>query len=678
MADGLAVEGTDAAGPRLRVTATGAALVSVVVAAAGVVGMVVGDIALVRGGRSDLQLLDGGGLAFVIAVVSSAAVGVVLLRTRPQHPVGWCFAALGTSIAVTGLAQSYGSWGIYVRESAPLAGSAAVVASTGFIVWLTLLGLAFALTPDGRPMSPRWRWAARGLGAAGLVWLMSAAFTRGPLDEAPFTGVDNPWGELLPGAHLVRAPAAMATNLLLVACAASLFVRFRRSRGDERRQLLWLAVVVVLVPPFVALMWFAAATGNDVLLDVAAGVFVAMLPVSAALSITRYHLYDVERVLNRAVVYLLLSGAIASTYAFVVVLVGDGIGGLAGSSTVAVAIATLAAAGVARPLHAVVQDAVDRRFSRRRYDALRSVRAHVETPEPNVSVEQVLRLSLDDPSLTVAYWVGDRAQWITGEGRDAPAPGDEAVTVHRAGRTVGAVTAEPRAADEELFRAVLREAEPALESAGLRAAVQLQLQEVSASRTRIATAQMLERRRIERDLHDGAQQRLLALAAQLQAALINGDPTRQRAALARGVDQSREAVQELRALANGLHPAVLTDGGLGAALEDLAARLPVRVLLDEPDRRWPLHVEATAWFVACEAVTNAVKHSGATDVSVAVRRNGGALLLCVQDDGRGGADVDGSGLRGLADRVEAVGGRLTVRSTAGHGTTVEAVLPCES
>ena len=678
VAHGLTVESTDAAGPRLRMTATGTALVSVAVAAAGVVGMVVGDIALTRGGRPDLQLLDGGGPAFAVAIVAATAVGVVLLRTRPQHPVGWCFAALGTSIAMTGLAQTYGSWGIYVRESAPLAGSASVVASTGFIVWLTLLGLVFALTPDGRPLSRRWGWAARGLGAAGLLWLMSAAFTRGPLDEAPFASVDNPWGELLPGAHLVRAPAGIATNLLLVACAASLFVRFLRSRGDERRRLLWVAVVVVLVPPFVALMWFAAVTDDDVLLEVAAGVFVAMVPVSAALAITRYHLYDVERVLSRAVVYVLLSGALASTYAFVVVLVGNGIGGLAGTSTVSVALATLAAAGVARPLHGVVQDAVDRRFSRRRYDALRSVRAHVEAPEPDVSVEQVLRLALDDPSLSVAYWVGDRAQWVTGEGRDAPAPSDAAVTVRRAGRTVAALTAEPRAADQELLRAVLREAEPALESTGLRAAVQLQLQEVRASRTRIATAQMLERRRIERDLHDGAQQRLLALAAQLQAALINGEPARQRAALARGVEQSRAAVQELRALANGLHPAVLTDGGLGAALDDLATRLPVRVLLDEPDRRWPIQVEATAWFVACEAVTNAVKHAGATNVSVVVRRDGDALLLRVEDDGRGGADANGRGLRGLADRVEAVGGRLIVATSAGHGTTVEAVLPCES
>jgi len=189
---------------------------------------------------------------------------------------------------------------------------------------------------------------------------------------------------------------------------------------------------------------------------------------------------------------------------------------------------------------------------------------------------------------------------------------------------------------------------------------------------------IVERRRLERDLHDGAQQRLLALGAQLQAALINGEPARQRAALATGVEQSRVAVQELRALANGLHPAVLTDGGLGAALDDLATRLPVRVLIDEPDRRWPIQIEATAWFVACESVSNAVKHAGATTVSVVVRRDGDALLLCVEDDGRGGADPDGSGLRGLADRVEAVGGRLIVRTSAGHGTTVEAVLPCES
>jgi len=652
--------------------ATAAAVAASLVALCALIVMITCDVALTRGGRGDLRLFGGGGPAFALGVLSATAVGVVLLRSRPSHPVGWCFAGLGTTVALTGAAQGYGSWALFVHGSAPLGGSAAVVASTGFIVWEVLLGLVCALTPDGRVLNQRWRWAARGLAGTGFLWFMSASLMSGPLEQAPFAGVENPWGTSLPGLGVLRVVGAVGTNVLLVACAASLLIRFRRSGGDERRRLLWVAVGVVPVPAFVVVMFAAALSGADVLLDVTAGLLVALLPVSTALAITRYHLYDVERVLSRAVTYLLLSLSLAATYVGVVIVVGDGIGGLAGNSTVSVAAATLVAAMSARPLHGLLQDAVDRRFARRRYDALRTVRAHVAAPQRGDDIERVLHQALQDPTLSVAYWVAERDQWVSAEGRGTE-PGEGAVTVERAGRLVAAVTAAPQ---NGLLRTVLREAEPALESTGLRAAVALQLQEVRASRARIATAQLHERRRIERDLHDGAQQRLLALAAQLQAALLNGEPGRQREALRVGVEQSRAAVAELRSLANGLHPAVLTEGGLGAALDDLSTRLPVRVYLEDTNRRWPTEVEATAWFVACEAVTNAVKHADASSVRVHVSTDARGLLLGVEDDGCGGADAGGRGLRGLADRVEAVGGRLRVSTLASGGTRVEAVLPC--
>ncbi|MEO6651200.1 MAG: histidine kinase, partial [Ilumatobacteraceae bacterium] len=622
----------------------------------------------------DLRLSGGAGAVFLLGVVSATAVGVILLRSRPSHPVGWCFVGLGVSVAVAGAAQGYGSWALFVDGGAPLGEAAAVVASIGFIVWEVLLGLVCALTPDGRALNKRWRWAMKGLVGTGLLWLLSAALMSGPLDQAPFAEVENPWGVTWPGLGLLRIVGSLGMTVLLIACAGSLLLRFRRSRGDERRRLLWMAVGVVPVPAFVVVMFAAAVSGADVLLDVTAGLFVAILPVSAALAITRFHLYDVERVLSRAVTYLLLSLSLAATYVGVVIVVGDGIGGLAGSSTVSVAAATLAAAMVARPLHGLLQDAVDRRFARRRYDALRTVRAHVAAPQPGDDIERVLHEALQDPTLSVAYWVAERGQWVSAEGRQIE-PGEGAVTVERAGRMVAAVTAAP---SSELLRTVLREAEPALESTGLRAAVALQLQEVRASRARIATAQLRERRRIERDLHDGAQQRLLAMAAQLQAALLNGEAERQREALRVGVEQCRAAVSDLRSLANGLHPAVLTEGGLSAALDDLATRLPVRVHLDDADRRWPPEVEATAWFVACEAVTNAVKHADASSVRVHVSTDARGLVLAVADDGNGGADANGRGLRGLADRVEAVGGQLHVTANGSCGTRVEAVLPCGS
>jgi len=232
--------------------------------------------------------------------------------------------------------------------------------------------------------------------------------------------------------------------------------------------------------------------------------------------------------------------------------------------------------------------------------------------------------------------------------------------------------------DEQLTREAADTASAELANTGLRAAVALQLEQVRASRARIAAAQLQERRRVERDLHDGAQQRLLGLAAHLQAGLLNGSPDAMRAALRLGVDESRAAVAELRALANGLHPAVLQDGGLTAALEDLALRLPVRLEVGQPDRRYAEQVESTAWFVVCEAVSNALKHAGVSTVTVCLDEQDSQLNVVVADDGRGGADAGGSGLGGLADRAEAAGGRLLVLPGQRRGTRIEVSLPCGS
>jgi signal transduction histidine kinase len=210
----------------------------------------------------------------------------------------------------------------------------------------------------------------------------------------------------------------------------------------------------------------------------------------------------------------------------------------------------------------------------------------------------------------------------------------------------------------------------------LRAAITLQLVEVRESRARIVEAQLAERRKIERDLHDGAQQRLLGMAMRLRAVEISGDPDRIRGALATTVDELQAAVRELRELANGLRPTVLIDGGLAAALDDLAARSPVPIHLETTAERFAPGVEETAWFIACEAVANAVKHAAPGAVAISAGRANGRLHLVIEDDGIGGADPAGRGLRGIADRAEAAGGTLTVHPRDGHGTVVIAELPC--
>jgi signal transduction histidine kinase len=204
-----------------------------------------------------------------------------------------------------------------------------------------------------------------------------------------------------------------------------------------------------------------------------------------------------------------------------------------------------------------------------------------------------------------------------------------------------------------------------------------QLQEVRASRARIVAAADAERRRIERDLHDGAQQRLLGLRLALQLARDRiGDAAAVEALLAEADAEVGGALEELRALARGIHPAVLTDEGLAPALGALARRAPVPVDVAVNGERFPPAVEATAYFVACESLANAVKHAGASRVAINVTRTNGRVAISVADDGVGGADLGGAGLRGLRDRVEALDGRLNVTSPAGGGTRVTAAIPC--
>jgi signal transduction histidine kinase len=204
-------------------------------------------------------------------------------------------------------------------------------------------------------------------------------------------------------------------------------------------------------------------------------------------------------------------------------------------------------------------------------------------------------------------------------------------------------------------------------------------EELAASRARIVEAGDAERRRLERNLHDGAQQRLVAtsLSVRLAANRAEGDP-QLHAMLGRAGEELTRALEELRELARGLHPAVLSDHGLRAALQTLADRAPVPVLVDVAldDERLPEQVEAAAYYVVAEALTNMAKHARASEARVRVQRADGHALVEVADDGVGGADAKGgSGLRGLVDRVEALGGRLTVSSPAGAGTRLRAELP---
>jgi signal transduction histidine kinase len=302
------------------------------------------------------------------------------------------------------------------------------------------------------------------------------------------------------------------------------------------------------------------------------------------------------------------------------------------------------------------------------------------------ALRDALAEALEDPSVVLAYWVPNQDGYVDADGRPMrvdPAPeGKVATIVEHEGRRVGAILHAAALAEEpEHVQAVGAAAALTLENERLDAELRANLDELRASRARIVTAGDVQRRRIERDLHDGAQQRLMALGINLRMArdAVDGSPQEAIELLDTSLDELDDATRELRELARGIHPAVLTERGLAAALGGLAERSPVPVeLMQTPDGRLPSSVESAVYFVVAEALTNVARYADAHVATVSVQRSNGHVDVEVSDDGVGGADPEqGSGLRGLSDRVAALDGRLDLASADGRGTTVRARIPCE-
>jgi signal transduction histidine kinase len=306
---------------------------------------------------------------------------------------------------------------------------------------------------------------------------------------------------------------------------------------------------------------------------------------------------------------------------------------------------------------------------------------------PVDGIRDELAHALDDRSLELGLWLPERIEYVDAAGSSFAVPDDgprRAVTrIEHEGEPLAVLVHDPSLREEsKLVEAVTAAARFALVNARLHAEVRAQLETVKESRARIASAADEERRRIERDLHDGAQQRLVGLALALRSAQrtlgdrADADVDR---LLATTADELQVAVEELRALAHGIHPGTLTQAGLASALESLAARMPLPVTVEALAERLPPDVEATAYFVASEALANVAKHARASKAAIRARAADGSLVVEVEDDGVGGARPEpGSGLHGLADRVEAHGGRLKVDSAPGSGTRVVAEIPCAS
>jgi signal transduction histidine kinase len=621
-------------------------------------------------------------LLYAVYSVTQVGAGAIVASRLPSNPIGWllCFFGLWNALSAD-LAQG---WALRA-DDAGWTGVAAGewIAAPNWLFGALGLTLMFLLFPDGRLPGRRWRWAAWAA-AAGLA-LALPAYQLTPVSDDAFSSGRNPVVVAgLPGDAMLDVGMALLLGAM-VAAALALVARFRRSRGVERQQLKWFAfaaAVAGVTLPLSAVLWYETPVVRPF-----AALALTALPVAACIAMLRYRLYDIDVVVNRTVVYATLTVLLAAAFAATALLLGTALGRGSAWTTAG---ATLVAAAAFRPLRARVQDAVDRRFNRARYDARRRMADFLEelrggraAPE---DVEPILRELLSDARLKLLLHITDTDTYVDVRGQPvqaAPDHGRAAVPIERNGRPLAVVVYDDalQAERPRLLRTLVADAGLAIEITRLRVELRQQLAEVQASRARIVAAANAERRRIERDLHDGAQQRLVAIGLALRHAqhqLTSSTPGRAGETLDGAVAEIEVALDELRELAHGLPPAQL-DAGLAPAFRELARRAPMPVDTRVAPERFAAGVEAAAYFIACEAVTNAVKHARATRIALSAGRENAQLVVRVADDGVGGAaPAAGSGLSGLGDRVAALGGTLHIDSDPGAGTTLVAKLPCAS
>jgi signal transduction histidine kinase len=606
----------------------------------------------------------------VVAVVQVVA-GAVIVWHYPRHPIGWLLAALTLTQAPFDAALAYGRHG-YVADW-PGAIQAEMVSLSSWMLGGLAVVLLLAMFPDGRFLSRRWWWVvvAWGVGAAVVLpaWLLNPRLGNDLSSGTNPLASDASWVE---PAYVVGTGFIGAS---LVASAVALLVRFRRSRGVERQQLKWVLLVAALLA--VALPTSAALWSVWTPIRYAPALTLLLLPIAVCVAIVRHQLYDIDLVISGTVVYAALTTVLGAVYAAVVLAVGAFV-----VSPVASATAALVVAAVFWPLRARIQDRVDRRFRRARYESRRVMTDFVDRIRRGEAdadrVEEALRTAVGDGDLALGFRSEGTTYDVKGRPLElTPAPGRRITSVDTGHHVITLVG--HRETDGRLVSDVLDAGRLALEIAGLQVELRRRLEELDSSRTRIVAVADEERRRLARDLHDGAQQRLVSIGLDLRHAqhALNGNaPPEVDRTLDAAVAELGNAIDELRELASGLRPASL-DQGLGSALRELAARSPIPVIVRDAPERFASDLEAAAYFIASEGLTNAVKHASAERVILAFTREQGQLVLTVADDGSGGANARrGSGLLGLIDRARAHGGSLSVESAPGAGTRLTARLPC--
>ena len=640
-------------------------------------------------GFESLQATD---VIWAVPFMAFPVVGIIIVSRRPRNHVGWILVGIGIAISVGLLITEAGRWLSLTRGPQ---GTLLFLAGDSLIkVGLALVAILLLVFPDGQLPAKGWRWLLRLLVAATALTVVASFFVAGRPDQGHLPVSPIAWTAGGPIMAVVQGRPGLAIySLVLLSCAAAPFIRYRSGDVEVRAQLKWVAWSSAIFA--VA----TAATSGIALAPDLPGWTSAALPVPSALAgvavaatigiaVLRHRLYDIDAVISRTLAYAVLATLILAAYLAVVVGVGALIGSRTGSNVLLAILATAVIALAFQPVRARLERYADRIVYGTRatpYELLSrfTQRAAAEYPDEGAmdrlasalgeglganAVHVVLAGHAGDPHHPAAAWLAGSttasADWVF-----ASAP------VVDAGETIGELQVwrtEPLSKTEEgLLDDLAAQTSLLIRNVRVTAELRLRLDELRASRQRLVAAQDDERRRIERNLHDGAQQQLIAIAGRL--GLAEGrhlDPETARLFAELKLEVA-SALDDLRGIGRGLYPPLLAAQGLRAALVALARRAPLPVSLDVSSERFDPAIEGALYFCISEALQNACRHSGANRVDIAVVSAGGRVSFSVRDDGRGISKRDGAvrgeapggGLQNMADRMAAIGGNLNVASS---------------
>jgi signal transduction histidine kinase len=643
------------------------------------------------------------GFAIVWSVVVGS-VGAVLAARRPSNPIGWIFCGMGVVSGILALASEYARWALIVQGGDPPGGLlAAWIVEWIWIPLIAGLGVVAAIFPDGRFLSPAWRRATWATIAITLVPTVLIAVIP---ELTVYEGFANPVGVESDGLATVAQVSVILLLPLVAAGTAAAVRRFRRSRGEERLQLKWLALSTGVLAALFAiygilvLVTGTASPEGQTLEWLESLTILAFLsvPVSVAFGILKYRLYDIDIVINKAVGYGAIAVFITAVYLTVVIGVGSLIGYASNPLLSAIAAAVVALAF--QPARRRAQHLANRLVYGNRatpYEVLSELSSRFAgTYSLDDALPRLARVTSEAVGAdTATVWLRtdgalrSATSWpspgavpsLPMSGDDLPAfpPSETGFPVRHQGDLLGAISVSMPASEplgptqRKLLTDVAAQAGLVLRNVAL-------LEDLRASRKRIVSAQDERARALERNIHDGAQQQLVALTIRLRLAqgLVTKDPRGAEDLLGELQIETQAALDDLRDLARGIYPPLLADKGLRDALAAQARKAPIPVRVDADGiERYPQDVEAAVYFCALEAMANAAKHAEASSVTVRLWQDD-VLGFAISDDGRGfdpGAGGPGTGLLGMADRLAAVGGDLRVRSAPGEGTTITGRIP---